>query len=276
MVRAKFKIGDKVRFTDRVCRHASRDLHQRTRTIAFTHYDPIDQCVYYELHGRGKTPIGFFFRSYMLKAVTRKEQRKRGQPRILRKYQHKEQLLRPFIEQYFKRKDYIVHREFELNGRFIDFVVIKGKTTAIELKWIRWKEALEQALRNKPYFNYSYIALPAHCAHGADEALFQQEGIGLIRVNLKEHRVSVAIVAKELLLDRHKWNPSDHLPGVVAYYPYPQNLAVKEPTDTITKNTDIPAMARAGGHRIKSEKTVGNESPVLVNSHIIIAKGGLK
>lgn len=89
-MKAKFQIGDKVRFTNRVCKYIARDLRHRTRTIVDKHYDPIDQCIYYRLGIRGDHSCeqGFGFRSYMLYQAAEKEHIL-GRPREKRRYRHR-------------------------------------------------------------------------------------------------------------------------------------------------------------------------------------------
>jgi hypothetical protein len=66
----KFKVGDRVRFSGRVCRWATYGVRKRTRRIVAVSYDSKKQCNYYQLGGRGGdnswSPNGYWFRSYEL------------------------------------------------------------------------------------------------------------------------------------------------------------------------------------------------------------------
>lgn len=66
---AKFRIGDQVRFNDRVPGFVATGLRRRTRTIVDLLHDPDHRCCYYELGDRGKATLGYYFRSYMLVPV---------------------------------------------------------------------------------------------------------------------------------------------------------------------------------------------------------------
>ena len=84
-MKAKFKAGDKVRFTARAPRYITGGLRGRTRTIVSVYYDDADCCNYYELGDRGKGVLGLF-RSYMLAPVGVDQLRTRGRPKTKRKY----------------------------------------------------------------------------------------------------------------------------------------------------------------------------------------------
>lgn len=85
----KFRVGDKVRLTSRAPRSATEGLLPRSRTVIAAFYDPDHQCFYYQLGGRGKGELGYWFRSYMLKRVSKTELRHIGKPRVKRRYHRK-------------------------------------------------------------------------------------------------------------------------------------------------------------------------------------------
>jgi len=89
---AKFNIGDLCRFNGRAPDYIVKDLRRRSRTIIDLFYDPIHQCYYFQLGGRGKSELGYWFRSYMLIAVNG-NRHTIGRPRQKRKYNHHTKLL---------------------------------------------------------------------------------------------------------------------------------------------------------------------------------------
>lgn len=124
------------------------------------------------------------------------------------------ELAQKFVE-YFSCFD--LYFEVDYGGHQIDIVALEGKlTTAIEVKTSFNFKVFEQALRNKPKFNYSYIAVPRFRDSSIQEKLCKDYGIGLIVYNEKnpydEFRVQVKpklnrIKSNELikrLCDRHK------------------------------------------------------------------------
>ena len=83
---AKFKVGDKVRFVignlkNRVSKDILEQYRRRTRVIIDSFYDPDHRRTYYELYG-----LPGFYKSYMLKLVTKQELHTRGTPRQKRRY----------------------------------------------------------------------------------------------------------------------------------------------------------------------------------------------
>ena len=90
--KVKFNTGDKVRFNGRVPDYITKGLRWRTRTIVDAFYDPDNQCRFYQLGGRGKATLDYWFRSYMLIAVNG-NQHTIGRPRKKRRYSHHRKLL---------------------------------------------------------------------------------------------------------------------------------------------------------------------------------------
>lgn len=86
--KAKFNLGDKCRFNGRVPGYIARDLRRRARTIVQTFYDPDNQCSFYQLGGRGKSTLDYWFRSYMLIAVNGSGHTI-GRPHNKRQYNHR-------------------------------------------------------------------------------------------------------------------------------------------------------------------------------------------
>jgi len=85
-MKAKFKVGDRVRFVignvkNQVSQDILRQYRRRSRIIIDLFYDPDHRRTYYELYG-----LPGFFKSYMLKLVTPKELHTRGTPRRKREY----------------------------------------------------------------------------------------------------------------------------------------------------------------------------------------------
>lgn len=76
MPQAKFQDGDRARFSTTAPRHhrppfyAIDLLRKRSRTVKRSYYDQDKQCRFYVLAGRGKTEIGYHFRSYELDLAT--------------------------------------------------------------------------------------------------------------------------------------------------------------------------------------------------------------
>ena len=80
-IQPKFKVGDKVRLTSRAPYIIKEGLLPRTRTVVDAFYNPEHECYYYQLGGRGKGELGYWFRSYMLKKVKQTERHQIGKPR---------------------------------------------------------------------------------------------------------------------------------------------------------------------------------------------------
>jgi len=76
---AKFQLGDKVRFSPRAPQYILEGKRRRTRVIIGSHYSPTLQATLYELCQRGKTPVGYLFRSYQFTLVNGREH-ERGKP----------------------------------------------------------------------------------------------------------------------------------------------------------------------------------------------------
>lgn len=70
---AKFRVGDRVRFTGKVCQWATYNVRRRTRRVVRVVYDADHQCCFYQLGGRGGlnewAENGYWFRSYELYPV---------------------------------------------------------------------------------------------------------------------------------------------------------------------------------------------------------------
>ena len=75
---AKFKVGDKVRFSRRCPLFVSQEHQGRTRTIVGVGYDSKRKCTFYTLGRRGKGDLGYLFRSYSL--IRAERLNKRGKP----------------------------------------------------------------------------------------------------------------------------------------------------------------------------------------------------
>ncbi len=77
--------------------------------------------------------------------------------------------------------------EFPITGtRSADLVFVydtEPYIVAVELKISDWKSALKQALCNKPFARYSYVAIQWKKKRKIDKKLFEKFGIGLIAVN---------------------------------------------------------------------------------------------
>ncbi|MBA7677620.1 hypothetical protein ES703_85880 [subsurface metagenome] len=91
-LKAKFRPGDKVRFSNRATKYSTEGLRKRTRTIVDVFYDPEDHCCFYELGGRGNGTLGYFFRSFMLLPANG-NQHTIGRPRQKRRYNRRRKLL---------------------------------------------------------------------------------------------------------------------------------------------------------------------------------------
>lgn len=83
----KFRIGDKVRVNKRAPKYIREEFKRsRTRTIVDICYDDRAQHCLYELGGRGKSMVGYWFRGYMLTPVTETAKTIMGRPKTKRKY----------------------------------------------------------------------------------------------------------------------------------------------------------------------------------------------
>lgn len=96
--RAKFEAGDKCRFNGRVPEFIAKDLRRRTRTIVQAFYDPDNQCSYYQLGGRGKGTLDYWFRGYMLVALNG-NRHAIGRPRKKRQYKVNRKVLLTSLNQ---------------------------------------------------------------------------------------------------------------------------------------------------------------------------------
>ena len=86
-LKAKFQLGDKVRFSNRGTRYIMDGLRKRTRTIIGMFYDDRAHCCFYELAARGNGTLGYFFRSFMLIHVDG-NRHSIGRPRRRRRYNY--------------------------------------------------------------------------------------------------------------------------------------------------------------------------------------------
>lgn len=82
---AKFRVGDKVRLNGRAPAYIIEGLRKRTRTVVRVGYSNSKQCTFYQLGDRGKSVLGYWFRSYMLVPANGKHH-KVGRPRQKRIY----------------------------------------------------------------------------------------------------------------------------------------------------------------------------------------------
>lgn len=78
MPKAKFQVGDKVRYSRRCPRDIQQEFRGRTRTIVHSFYEDREQAMLYDLGARGKGRMGRLFRSYELVKATNLH--KRGKP----------------------------------------------------------------------------------------------------------------------------------------------------------------------------------------------------
>ena len=81
-MRAKFKLGEKVRFTERAPVSITRIVRGRTRTVVAVLERKDGNGALYELGGPGKSTLGPLFRSYMLEPVNGREHVV-GRPKLL-------------------------------------------------------------------------------------------------------------------------------------------------------------------------------------------------
>lgn len=95
-MKAKFKIGDLVRFNNRTPELLFKlELadRKRTRRIKKIVYEPLAQCSFYYLgtnhQGNADKLSSIGFRSFQLSLVKRRETGKQGKPRTKRKYNRK-------------------------------------------------------------------------------------------------------------------------------------------------------------------------------------------
>lgn len=106
-------------------------------------------------------------------------------------------LAQKFVE-YFSSYD--LYFEVDYAGHQIDIVALEGSiTTAIEVKTSFNFKVLEQALMNKPYFNYSYIAVPWFKDSEVQRRLCKDYGIGLIVYNDKWRYNEVEVLVQPKL-----------------------------------------------------------------------------
>lgn len=76
---------------------------------------------------------------------------------------------------------YDLYFEVDYAGHSIDIVAIEGRITlAVEVKTTFNFKVLEQAIINRPYFNYSYIGVPDFKDGFFQKDLCRQFGIGLL------------------------------------------------------------------------------------------------
>lgn len=81
---------------------------------------------------------------------------------------------------------FLIGTEFNYQRGKTDIITISANTEviAIEAKLIKWREALQQAYRNKCYADKSYILLPIETANVAVKYgyEFERRGIGLCSI----------------------------------------------------------------------------------------------
>lgn len=192
----KFKVGDRVAPSPRCPLWRSLSPN-RPRLIIHAQYDNEQQAVVYILgsNNKGKNGHALPFRSYELRPWRYAD--KRGRPRLVRKYGHKERLLMPALIAYLGRGGYAVETEVPFGNRRIDLVATRGEETlAAELKWQFWKAAIKQAEANKGLTSQSYVVLPTSTAPHLDLDAFRERGIGLMRVDYETPKVKVIVYPK--------------------------------------------------------------------------------
>ena len=103
-----------------------------------------------------------------------------------------------------KRFGYMSWQVPALNGR-IDLVAIskRNRVIAIEVKTIKWLEAVGQVLEYSMCADYAYIAVPERIAEMAmrRKSLFARSGVGLISVGLQTR---IVIKAKKCRIQSKK------------------------------------------------------------------------
>ena len=88
------------------------------------------------------------------------------------------ELAQKFVTYY---SSYDLYFEVDYAGHSIDIVgLVNNISISIEVKTTFNFKVLEQALQNKPYFNYSYIAVPSFKYPYFQEQLCTDYGIGLL------------------------------------------------------------------------------------------------
>ncbi len=91
-LKARFRVGDRVRFSNLATKYITADLRKRTRTVVDMFYDPVNHCCFYELGARGNGTLGYFFRSYMLLPANGNLHTV-GRPRQKRRYNRRTKVL---------------------------------------------------------------------------------------------------------------------------------------------------------------------------------------
>lgn len=89
---AKLKIGDMVRFTVRCPKYISGRIRKRTRIVTGLYYEPETKCCYYSLGVRGYNELPvfeYYYRSYMLCPVSKRQAHRKGRPGEKRHYNRK-------------------------------------------------------------------------------------------------------------------------------------------------------------------------------------------
>lgn len=117
---------------------------------------------------------------------------------------YEEELYDSLIHFLEKRVGYMSWQVPALNGR-IDLVAIskRNRVIAIEVKIIKWFEAVGQVLEYSMCADYAYIAVPERIAEIAlkRKSLFAQSGVGLISVGLQTR---IVIKAKKCRIQSKK------------------------------------------------------------------------
>jgi hypothetical protein len=85
--------------------------------------------------------------------------------------------------------------EFGHSSGWTDVVGLGGRKVlhAFEAKLNRWKDALDQARKNRCFAHYCYVALPATAAKRALESRqdFEKFGVGLVVVSTDSARLAI-------------------------------------------------------------------------------------
>lgn len=237
-MKAKFEIGDKVKFSQRVPAQTLEEYsRQRTRTIVAVGYSPEHQCSSYELgtnHGTHTSGAeGMFLRSYMLTLVA--GQRKVGRPRKQRCYCKRERRLRKVIRTFLEQSGFDVKPEVKLGRRIADFVASQdGYSIAIELKWKDWQYALKQAIAYMPFVSDVYVALPHNTAPKLILESFLRQNIGLIRANWKTNKIILIAYPNPAARTKLPTASLNQRCGVLTPFQHPDYLApIKMPCSNI-------------------------------------------
>lgn len=101
------------------------------------------------------------------------------------------------LANFFTKAGFFVLTNVRLPPREIDLLLLDHKSVkliAVEVKREKWKDAINQSIKNKLYADYSLLAMPSKNCTRVPLEILHNYGLGMIRMDLSEDTFSASIV----------------------------------------------------------------------------------